>query len=354
MKAFIPDDFAALIGIDWADKKHDICEYSLTQKQYQLSVISSKLEAIRDWTNALKKKYPQQRIAVSYELKKEPLIYALSKYDHLIFFPINLQPSLNIEKPLLQAVQKITPPMPRSELLVRHMDKFTSLEPESAEYRIFAQLVENRRKRVQDRVRLTNRLTATLKNYYPQVIEWLAEKDTMIFCDFILKWSTLADVQRAKASTLTTFFHAHHVRYAYVIEHRIERIKSAHPLTDDCDVIVPNQLLAKHLIQQLKTLMQAISEHDVEIKQHYKACTDQVIFDSLPGADPVFAPRLLVAFGENRDRYQSASEIQRYAGIAPVLEQSGKQLWTHWRYSCPTFLRQSFVEWSGESIHYSS
>jgi hypothetical protein len=37
-------------------------------------------------------------------------------------------------------------------------------------------------------------------------------------------------------------------------------------------------------------------------------------------------------------------KVQKYVRIAPVLEQSGKKSWTHWRYSCPTFLRQTSVE----------
>ena len=62
MKVFSPTDFSALIGIDWADKKHDVCEYSTDTQRYYLSVISSKPEAIHDWANSLKKKYPHQRI----------------------------------------------------------------------------------------------------------------------------------------------------------------------------------------------------------------------------------------------------------------------------------------------------
>jgi len=303
----------------------------------------------------LKSKYPDQRIAVSCELKKGPLIYALSKYDHLVLFPINPTTVAKYRKAFVSSGAKDDPTdaQIQSELLVRHMDKLRPLEPESAELRILAQLVENRRKLVQDRVRLSNRLTATLKNYYPHVLDWFGEKDTLIFCDFILKWSDLSSVQRARASTLTRFFHTHHVRYEHIIDQRIKDIQSAHSLTNDPGVIIPNQLLAKGLIEQLKTLMLAINEHDLEIKQHYKGCQDRVVFDSLPGAGPVFAPRLLVAFGENRERYQSANEIQRYAGIAPVLERSGNQSWTHWRYSCPKFLRQSFVEWAGESVRYS-
>jgi hypothetical protein len=62
------------------------------------------------------------------------------------------------------------------------------------------------------------------------------------------------------------------------------------------------------------------------------------------------APRLLTAFGEQRERYPNASDLQRYAGVAPVTQRSGNSHWVHWRWSCPTFLRQSFVEWAALTI----
>ena len=77
------------------------------------------------------------------------------------------------------------------------------------------------------------------------------------------------------------------------------------------------------------------------------------LFQALPGAGPVFASRLLVAFGEQRERYTSAAELQKYAGIAPVTERSGKKSWVHWRLQCPKFLRQTFVEWAAESVRHS-
>ena len=49
----------------------------------------------------------------------------------------------------------------------------------------------------------------------------------------------------------------------------------------------------------------------------------------------------------------SAAELQRYAGIAPVTERSGKKSWVHWRLQCPKFLRQTFVEWAAESTRHS-
>jgi transposase len=50
------------------------------------------------------------------------------------------------------------------------------------------------------------------------------------------------------------------------------------------------------------------------------------------------------------ERYPTADDLQRYAGVAPVTERSGNSTWVHWRWSCPTFLRQTFVEWAALTI----
>jgi hypothetical protein len=62
------------------------------------------------------------------------------------------------------------------------------------------------------------------------------------------------------------------------------------------------------------------------------------------------APRLLAAFGSQRERYGSAGEMQSFSGIAPVISQSGNRKWIHFRWGCPKFLRQTFHEYAGLSI----
>ena len=89
---------------------------------------------------------------------------------------------------------------------------------------------------------------------------------------------------------------------------------------------------------------------DREIAAVARTLPDFDLFDSLPGAGPHLTPRLLAAFGEQRDRFKGADELQKYSGIAPVTERSGKKCWVHWRWQCPTFLRQTFVEWAGQTI----
>ncbi len=67
----------------------------------------------------------------------------------------------------------------------------------------------------------------------------------------------------------------------------------------------------------------------------------------------MFAPRRLVAFGAQRERFASADDLQKYAGIAPVTQRRGKKSWVHWRLQGPTFLRQTCVEWAAESTRHS-
>ena len=355
MKAYQFSDFAVLIGIDWADQKHDICELSPKDKKHKYSVISSKPQSIHDWAMDIKRRYPDKPVAVACELKKGPLIYALNKYKHIVIFPINPASVCKYRKAFAQSGAKDDPTdaLIQAEMLEKHMDKFSPIVPESASIRALGQLVEYRRRLVQDRVKLTNRIVNILKSYYPQALDWYKEKDTVIFCNFIAKWPTLAQAKKARKQTLLNFFNEHNSRYPEVNETRIKAIKSALALTDDPGVVEPNTIMINALIPQLKLLLAAIEDMDKEIKQRYKEHDDKVIFDSLPGAGPQLAPRLLVAFGINRDRYNTAAEIQRYVGVAPVLERSGQKSWIHWRYSCPKFLRQTFVEWAGQSVRFS-
>lgn len=355
MKAFDVSDFAALVGIDWADRKHDICEVNCHTNKHHFSIISSQPKHINAWANDLKVRYKNQLVAVACELKKGPLIYALSKFNHIVLFPINPRSVAKYRETFTQSGAKDDPTDAaiQVEILQLHMHKLKVIAPESEKVRKLSQLVEYRRKQVQERVDLTNRITTTLKNYYPHVLDWFKEKDTMIFCDFLSRWPSLEHAKRARKQSFIDFFNKHNSRYADVNEKRIIEIKQAEVLTMDDAVIAPNLLLIECLIPQLKQLMLSIERFDVEIKALYKQHEDKFIFDSLPGAGPQIAPRLLAAMGSNRTRYNSPEEIQKYAGIAPVTERSGKKEWIHWRYSCTKFLRQTFVEWAGLSVRYS-
>jgi transposase len=349
------DEFAAFVGIDWADATHAVCLQAAGSQKREFSVLEHQPDTIDAWVSTLRTRFKGQPIAICLERNKGPIVSALGKYDFLVLFPVNpltlaryreaFTPSHAKDDPTDAALQR--------ELLLTPRDKLKPLNPQSPAIRALEPLVEQRRRLVGDKVRLTNRLTSALKNYFPHVLQWFDDKDTTIFCDFLTQWPTLKAVQLARRSTLERFFRAHHVRYADVMDQRLQAIKSATPLTTDAGVIAPTTRLVQALVSQLRVTLQAIDDFDEAIAPRAQSHPDCPLLNSLPGAGAVLAPRLLAAFGEQRDRYTSAEELPKYAGIAPVTERSGNKSWVHWRLQCPTFLRQTFVEWAAESIRHS-
>jgi transposase len=352
MKSQPDTEFAAFIGIDWADAKHDICLQVANTEKREFAVLPHRPEAIDQWACSLRQRFQSRPVAVCLELAKGPLVYALQKHDFLVLFPVNPTTLAKYREAFTPSHAKDDPTDAeyQLELLVLHRDKLKALNPQSAPMRTLESLVEQRRRVVDDSKRITNRLTSALKQYYPQVVQWFDAKDTVLFCDFLSRWPTLKQVKHARRATLEAFFREHHARSAKLVKERLAAIKSATPLTEDVAVITPHQLLAQALVGQLRVTLQAIERFDAEISTISRTLPDYPLFRDLPGAGAALAPRLLTAFGEQRERYESAAEIQKYTGIAPVTERSGKQHWIHWRLQCPTFLRQTFVEWAAETI----
>jgi transposase len=347
-----PIPFAALVGIDWADRKHDVCLCAAGSSKRERAVIPHTPAAIRDWADTLRARFGGAPIAVCIELSQGPIVSALLQHDFFVLFPVQPKTLARYRAAFAPSGAKDDPTDAEFalELLIHHPDKLTRLEPESVPMRSLRRLVEARRTLVQDRVRITNRITAALKAYFPQVLDWFRDKEAAVFADFVERWPTLELVQRARTETLAAFFRAHNVRYQTAIDRRVAAIRSELPLTTDPAAIQPNQLLVDVLLPQLRAASAAIDRLDDEIAKLAASLPDYALFRALPGAGAALAPRLLVAFGERRERFPNAASLQQYAGVAPITKRSGNKSSVHWRYQCPTFLRQTFIEWVGQTI----
>jgi transposase len=345
-------NYTAIIGIDWADKKHDVCIHVTATGEQELLQIPHQSEKIDEWARSLHRKHGGP-MAVALELSKGPIVAALQKYDFFVLYPVNPSSLVSYRRVFTPSGAKDDPTDAAYilNLLLRHPDEFHPLKPQSVEMRALMTLTEQRRRLMNDRVRLTNRLRNALKQYYPQALEWFDRIDTQLFCDFIRRWPTVVQARRARKATLEAFFRAHNMNRKPLLEKRITAIKSAVPLTTDDGVVIPYRLLALTLVEQLETMLTCLDRFDEEIAALAPQHPDHELFAGLPGAGPVYTPRLMVAFGEQRERFNNAAEVQKYGGIAPVTERSGQQLWIHWRWQAPTFLRQTFVEWAAQTIN---
>src|SRR5215475_8254785 len=151
------DTFAAFVGIDWADAKHDICLQAAGTAKREYFQLEHTPEAIDAWVTTLRTRFHGQPVAICLELTKGPLVFALRKYDFLVLFPINpltvahyreaFTPSRAKDDPTDTALQL--------ELLLTHRDKLHPLNPQSLTMRALEQLVAHRHRVVGDKVRMT-------------------------------------------------------------------------------------------------------------------------------------------------------------------------------------------------------
>jgi transposase len=349
-------EFAAFVGIDWADRKHVCAVQSADLSTIEYGQIEHTPEAVEAWASELARRFSQRPVAVALEQVRGALVFMLTKYEHLVVFPVHPTTLANYRKSFRPSGAKGDPHDAALllDVLVRHREKLRRIDPDTAETRTLQFLVEERRKLVQERIRFAQRLTAHLKLYFPQVLGWFGEISSQIAGDFLKRWPMLERLQKVKPTTVQRFFAEHNSRSSEKIATRMEEIRCAVPATRDVAVIVSSSSAALALVGVLQQIRGAIASYDAQIDKLARQHPDFAIFASLPGAGAALAPRLIAALGTKRDRYRTAHEIQCYSGIAPVVESSGKQHWVHYRWSCPKFLRQTFHEWALHSIPYSA
>lgn len=304
----------------------------------------------------LRKQYPTAKVAICLEQPAVNLILFLEPYSWITLYAIN---PLTLQKyreafVISRAKDDGKDAEYLAELLLNHFDKLTVWRPEHGETRRLRQLVLHRRAVVDERTGLSNRLKALLKQYFPQAVELCGEELWRpLATDFLLKWPTLQKVQKTRAETLKKFYYLHGSRSQNLIKKRLALIEAAVPLTDEAELLETYTLRIQLICRQLQLVQKTLRDYERQIAKVFSLHPDREIFDTLPGAGPTFAPRLLAAMGSDRDRFGKASCLQRYTGIAPVTKQSGGKRHVHRRYLCPKFLKQTFHEFAKESVLHS-
>jgi transposase len=347
-------NIVAYIGLDWGDERHSV-HLQPTAGAIEHLELEQKPAVLHEWVAQRQQRFGAGKIVLALEQRKGAVIHALLQYDCFVLYPINPKALARYREAFRTSGAKDDPL--DSELLldlvIRHRDKLRAWVPDTVESRKLQALCEQRRKLVNQRVALTNRLTSLLKQYFPQALEWVGDLASLQACDFLTQWPTLAAVQRARPNTIRQFYRAHNCRKADVIAARLAAIAGARPLTTDAAVVEPLSLSVQIYATQLRTLVAAIQTFDERIADVFAAHADHDIFTSFPGAGDVCAPRLAAAFGTDRSRWESAAELQAHSGIAPVTERSGKSVWVHHRLACPKFVKQTFHEFADQSIRFS-
>jgi len=345
-------DLAAFIGLDWADEQHAVCLQETGTTRREPLKLDQTPEALQAWIQQLRARFGGRPVAIAVEQARGALIYALMHVDFLHLYPVNPQTLAKLRQAFYPSGAKDDPGDAELllEVLLKHRNHLRVWVPDDVLTRSIQLLTEGRRKLVDERTALTNQLTAALKMYFPQALDWFGDLHTARACAFLQRWPSLQQLQDATTSSVRKFYRKQGYRGEDKLEQLIQNIRHAQPLTEDPAVVLASTMMVHALVKQSPSLTDSIEEYDRQIAALFKKHGDSTLFGSFPGAGPTLAPRLLAAFGSDRNRFEYAAEIQQLSGVAPVTEKSGKACWVHWRWACSKFLRQSFHEFAGQSI----
>jgi transposase len=347
------DQFAAFVAVDWADEKHAFSLQAAGQKKKESGTLEQKPELIGAWVASLRERFGGRPVAVAIEQSRGALIHALLSYDFLVIFPIHPTTVAKFREAFKFSGVKSDPLDTDQilEILTKHMDLLKPLRPDTEATRLLSRLVEDRRKTVESRASHIQALKASLKEYFPQALEILSQNVTSrLAYDFLKKWPTFVEFQQAKPSTVKRFLYGHNVRSPELIEKVQQVARKSQALTTDTAIVASGVCLSQMHAEVIHTLNPLIEQYDRKIETVFHDHPEAKLFQGVPGAGPAMSPRLLVAFGTDRSRYEAAGNLQSFSGIGPVTRSSGKMRVVYARCACPKFLRQTFHEFARLSV----
>lgn len=336
------------IGIDWGDRKHDCFVIDQEGNGVQAEVEHSP-EHIDEW---LTKKIDQaggRPIAIMLEQSRGSLVHALMFRENVVLYPVNPK-QLSRYRESFPGGNGKTDPVDAMYLARMLLERHTTLKawvPDDLPTRRIAHLSHQRRRAVDEQTRLRQQLIAQLKLYFPLALELFGKQSQLpLLLSILSRWSDPRKLRRADPKLIVKILKQHSVRNEVKQTEITDRIRKAQLLTTDEALITPSAMTARLLASQIRNSQKTISEFDALIDKHMKTHPDAELFKCLRGAGPALAPRLLAAFGSQRDRWRDADQLAAFSGIAPITRQSGQQRQVLRRSACPKYLRQTFHEFA--------
>ncbi len=345
----------AWIGLDWGHQAHAFALQAAGCPPEE-GTLPHSAESLHGWLHQLQERFGARPVALAIEASRGAVIHALVQYPWLTIYPVNPVTSARYRRAFTPS--GASDDLPDARLLLElardHAAKLRPLQVQDPQTLQLSGLVQARRQLVDRRTQLLNQLTSLLRSYYPQALELVGALESELALDFLDRWPDLIALKAARPGVIKRFYYAHHLRRPELLEARLKFIAQAVALTTEPARVSVAVLQLRCLLDQVRTLGKHLAILEREIRSVFASHPEAGLFRHLPGAGPALAPRLCVAFGSDRTVYPDPTSLQKLAGLAPVREKSGQQLWTHWRWQAPTFLRQSFVEWAGQTVRYSA
>lgn len=339
------------VGIDWGDSEHAVYAFRPDTEEYERFRVSHSPEGLRELVSRIQALGPVAGVAV--ETTRNLLVTALLQAG-LPVYAINPKVSKDWRKAYGVSGAKSDQRDARvlAEGLWHHEKRLCPLVLSSDAMRELAQWCEDEKKFIDERTTVVQQLRATLKQYHPQMEAFFEDWTAPSAWDFLLAFPTPEALAKASKSTLCRFLRARHIGLRPCWQERIENRQKALEWPCDARLVPALALRAKVLAETLRVLEKHLREYRQRIEELFGGMDNAELFESLPGAGPKIAPRLMAMFGDNPAQYDSAQTLRQLSGVAPVMFESGKKKCVVIRRACRKYWRNTLHQFAHHSAQY--
>lgn len=232
-----------------------------------------------------------------------------------------------------------------------HHKSLSAIQIPDETMRELSLLLEDRDRLVQQKVRFSNQLTNTLKEYFPQAIDAFGSIDNKSTIKFLKKVDTFAQVKALSEENLKQLLKDCDINRKESKERFHKTVKR--PVYHISQAVVKTKVRLKNiLVTHLELLINQIDEYEKQIKRIMDDSPHGDIFRSLPGADYILGAKLLVLYSTRE--FNDANEAQQLFGTAPYTCTSGQSRHVGFRKGANRFGRNTFQQLARCSIRSSN
>lgn len=176
-----------------------------------------------------------------------------------------------------------------------------------------------------DRQRQVNRLRSILREFYPQALEAFGTDLAGTEAVAVLSIAPTPELGRklSRSKIASALRRAGRSRRIDASAEKIQQALRAPQPQASAGLSDAFGTVASSLVELIGSLNSRIAGLEAELEKHFESHPDAEILTSLPGLGVVLGARVLGEFGDDRTRFPNAKSRKNYAGTSPITKASG-------------------------------
>jgi transposase len=340
-----------LIGIDWSKNKHNICIVNEAGAQIFRFSIPHSTSGFSDLEARVNKLgVPLTDCLIGLETAHNLLIdFLWSRGFRIYVIPPSVVSSNRDRHRSSRAHNDDSDAFLIADLLRTDRHRFAPWKPDGqlvCRMKAKLSLIDSLTKTI---TAYSNRLQAVLLRYYPQALGLFSQVKTQTCLRFLIAYPTPEAALSLTYSDFAIYCRSQGYTQPHLLPDSYAQLRQPAPEPDPVVILAhkgETVFLTKLLLEMVRQKAREIRE----VQKLFAYHPDQALFDSLPGAGDLLAPKLLVMFGDHRERYPTPQSIRALAGTCPVTIESGQKRRVRFRRACNHDDRQTAQQFAKASV----